>query len=150
MAPLLATEKVEFSVMQNRMTSMLCIWLSLIFSSMWLLKNHHLIVLIYNFYICQRNFNTNMWHDQVEWVTCRQYSILSFQYKSPFHLTCYILTQTPSQSDIWLQRYEQFFKFKNNVKYMNISPLLACNSKSIYSRHPTHSPWSCHILSACF
>ena len=67
-----------------------------------------------------------------EWVTCRQYSILIFQYKSLVHLNCYILIQTPSQSDIWLQRYEQFFKFKNNAKHKNLSPLLACNSKSIF------------------
>ena len=33
---------------------------------------------------------------------------------------------------MWLQRYEQFFKFKNNVKHKNLSPLLACNSKSIF------------------
>ena len=38
----------------------------------------------------------------------------------------------PSQWDIWLQRYEYFFKFKNNVKHKNLSPLLACNSKSIF------------------
>ena len=32
-----------------------------------------------------------MWHDQGEWVTCRQYSILIFQHKSLAHLKCYIL-----------------------------------------------------------
>ena len=74
----------------------------------------------------------NMWHNQGEWVTCRQYSILIFQYKSLVHLKCYILIQTPSQLDTWLQRYEQFFKFKNNVKHKNLSPLSACNSKSIF------------------
>ena len=73
-----------------------------------------------------------MWHDQGEWVTCWQFSILFFQYKSLVHLKCYILIQTPSQLNIWLQRYEQFFKVKNNVKHKNLSPLLACNSKSIY------------------
>ena len=79
------------------------------------------------------SYYDNMWHDQGEWVTCRQYSILIFQYKSPVHLKCYMLIQTPSQSDIWLQRYEQFFKFKNNVKHKIFSPLLACNSsKSIF------------------
>ena len=31
-----------------------------------------------------------------------------------------------------MQRYEQFFKLKNNVKQKNLSPLLACNSKSIF------------------
>ena len=67
-----------------------------------------------------------MWHDQGEWVTCRQYSILIFQFKSLIHLKCYMLIQTPSQSDIWLQRYEQFLKFKNNVKHKNLSSLLAC------------------------
>ena len=48
------------------------------------------------------------------------------------HLKCYILIKTPSQSDILLQRYEYFFEFKNNVKHKNLSPLLACNSKSIF------------------
>ena len=46
-----------------------------------------------------------MWHDQGEWVTCRQYSILKSQYnlQSLVHLKCYILIQIPSQSNIWLQ-----------------------------------------------
>ena len=76
--------------------------------------------------------NYNMWHDQEEWVTCQQYSILIFQYISLVHLKCYILIQFPSQSDIWLQRYEHFFEFKNNVKHTNLSLLLACNLKSIF------------------
>ena len=59
-------------------------------------------------------------------------SILIFQYRSLVHLKYYILIQTPSQSDIWLQSYEQFFEFKSNVKHKNLSPLLACNSKSIF------------------
>ena len=55
-----------------------------------------------------------------------------FKYKPLVNLKCYILIQIPSQLDIWLQRYERFFKFKNNVKHKNLSPLLACNSKSIF------------------
>ena len=74
----------------------------------------------------------NMWYDQGEWITCRQFSILIFQYKSLVHLKCYILIQIPSQSDMWFLRYEQFFNFRNNVKHKNSSPLLACNSKSIF------------------
>ena len=54
----------------------------------------------------------------------------SIQITCPFK--CYILIQSSSQSDIWLQRYEQFFKFKNNVKHKNLSPLSGCNSKSIF------------------
>ena len=81
-------------------------------------------------YIC--GYRPYMWHDQEEWATCRQLSILIFQYKSLVHLKCYILIQIPSQSDIWFQRYEQFFNFKNNVKHKNSSPRLACNSKSIF------------------
>ena len=73
-----------------------------------------------------------MWHDQGEWFTCRQFSILIFQYETLVHLKCYILIQTPSQSDIWFQRYEQFFNFKINVKHKNLSPLSGCNSKSIF------------------
>ena len=42
------------------------------------------------------------------------------------------MIQTPSQSDIWFQRYELFLKFKNNVKHKNLSPFKACNSKSIF------------------
>ena len=61
-------------------------------------------------------------------------AIFSFDFsnKSLVHLKCYILIQTPSQSDIWLQRYKQFFKLKNNVKHKNLTPLLACNSKSLF------------------
>ena len=73
-----------------------------------------------------------MRHDQGEWVTSQQFSILIFQYKSHVHLKCHIFIQIPSQSNIWFQRYEQFFNFKNNVRHKNLSPLLACNSKSIF------------------
>ena len=76
--------------------------------------------------------HAHMWQDQGEWVTCRQYSISIFQFKLLVHLKCYILIQTPPQSDIWLQRYEQFFKLKNNIKCKNLSSLLSCNSKSIF------------------
>ena len=65
----------------------------------------------------------HMWHDQGEWVTCRQYSILIFQYESLVHLNCHILIQTPSQLDIWLWRYEQFYEFQNNVKQKKLFPL---------------------------
>ena len=66
---------------------------------------------------------SHMWHDQGQWVTCQQYSILIFQYKSPVLLKCYILIQNPFHSDIWLQEYELSLKFKNNVKHKNLSPL---------------------------
>ena len=36
------------------------------------------------------------------------------------------------------------WKFKNNVKHKNLSPLLACYSKIKNTRHLTHSPWSFH------
>ena len=73
-----------------------------------------------------------MLHDQGEWVTCWQYSILIFLYKSLVQWKCYILIQIQSKLDIWLQRYEQFFEVQNNTKHKNLSPLLACNSKSIF------------------
>ena len=88
----------------------------------------------------------NMWHDQEEWVTCRQYSILIFKYKPLVHLKCYILIQTLSQSEIWLQRYGHFFEFKNNVKQKNLSPLLACNSKSIFSTSDSFPLIMSHIV----
>ena len=72
-----------------------------------------------------------MWYDQGKWVTCRQCSILSFQYNLLVHLKSYIFIQTPLQSEIWFRRYEQIFKFLNNVKHKNLSPHLAYNSKSI-------------------
>ena len=77
-------------------------------------------------------FCTKMWHNQEKWATCRQYSILIFQYKSLVQLKCYILIQTPSKLVMWLQRYEKFFVAQNNVKHKSLSPLLACNSKSIF------------------
>ena len=57
-----------------------------------------------------------MWHDQGEWVTCRQYLIFNFWYESLVHLKCYILIQTPSQLDIVVQRYEQFFEDQKQRK----------------------------------
>ena len=65
-------------------------------------------------------------------VTCQQFSILIFQYKSLVHLKFYILVRIPSESDIWFRRYRQLFNFKNNVKHKKLSSLLACNSKSIF------------------
>ena len=82
--------------------------------------------------LCRLKLSLHLWHDQWEWVTCRQFSILIFQCKSFVHLKHYIFIQLPSQSDIWFWRYEQFFNFKNNVKDKNLLPLLACNSKSIF------------------
>ena len=87
----------------------------------------------------QKTQFTNMKYVQGEWVTCRQYSILIFQYKSPFHLKCYILIQTPSQLYMWLQRYEQFFEVQKKVKHKHLSFVLACNSKSIF---PTSNSFS--------
>ena len=51
--------------------------------------------------------NLYMWH--VQGVTCRKFSIFTFHYKSLVHFKCYILIQTASQSNIWLQRYDRFF-----------------------------------------
>ena len=90
-----------------------------------------------------------MWHNQGEWVACRQYSILIFEYKSLVHLKCYILIQIPSQSDIWLQRYEQFFQFKNNVKHKNLSPLFACNSKSTFPASDSFPLIMSHMYNQC-
>ena len=33
------------------------------------------------------------------------------------HFKCYMLVHTPSQSDIWLQRYEQLSEAENNIKH---------------------------------
>ena len=51
-----------------------------------------------------------------------------------FHLKCYILIQTPSQSDIWLQRYVQFFEDQKQYQTYEFEPV----SQNQYSRHPTH------------
>ena len=71
---------------------------------------------------------TYMWYDQGKWVTCRQYLFLSFQYNLLSHIKSYILIHTPLQSDIWFERYEQFFEFQNNVKHRTMSSVLAYNS----------------------
>ena len=33
---------------------------------------------------------------------------------------CYISIQTPLESEIWLQNYEQFIKSENNIKQKNL------------------------------
>ena len=38
---------------------------------------------------------------------------------------CFILMQTPLQSDIWLQSYEGFVNAKNNVKQRNLNTIFA-------------------------
>ena len=72
------------------------------------------LILLYHI---TNSLHRHMWHDQGKWVTCRQCSILSFQYNLLVHLRSYILIQTPLQSEIWFQRYEQIFEFLNNVKH---------------------------------
>ena len=52
--------------------------------------------------------------------------------------------QTPLQLDVWLQSYEEFVGAKNNMKQRNLNTVIANILKTIY---PTHSSWSCHILS---
>ena len=108
---------------------MICVWTWLIWRPMkinlmysLILKRSHPL----SFQIC-----LHLWRDQGKWVTCRQYSILSFQYNLPAHIKSYILIHTPLQSDIWFKRYEQFFEFQNNVKHRNMSSVLAYNSKWI-------------------
>ena len=91
----------------------------------------------------------HMWHDQGKWVTCRQYSILSFQYNLLAHIKSYILIHTPLQSDIWSKRYEQFFEFQNNVKQRNMSSVLAYNSKSILATSDSFPLIMSHILLCC-
>ena len=69
-----------------------------------------------------------MSHDQREWVRCRQYSLLIFQFKSLVHSECFTLIQ----SDICLLRYDQFFEVQNNINHRHFSPILAYNSESIF------------------
>ena len=59
-----------------------------------------------------------------------QFWFFNINYLSIKHAT--FLIPIPSQSDIWLRGYEQFFHFRNSVKHKNLSPLLACNSTSIF------------------
>ena len=50
--------------------------------------------LFYHFSLDSQGCIHYLWRDQEEWVICRQYSILIFQYKSLVNLKCYILIQT--------------------------------------------------------
>ena len=69
--------------------------------------------------------------------------ILIFQYKSLVHLKYYILIQTPSQSDFWLQRYIQFSNVQKQSK--TICHLFYNATQNRNYRHLIHSPWSRHI-----
>ena len=91
------------------------------------------------------HINGHMWHDQGEWVTCRQYLIFIFQYKSLVHLKCYILIQTHLNRTSGCRDTYNSLKLLNNVKHANMSPLLDCNSKSIFPTSDSFS-WSCHIF----
>ena len=46
-----------------------------------------------------------------------------FQHISLVHLKGFILLNTLSQPNVWLQRYEHFLKFTNPVKHKNLSSL---------------------------
>ena len=50
--------------------------------------------------------------------------------------------------DIWLHRYAGF----DNAKTKEFEPLFLPKSQKQHLRHPTHSSWSCHImtLATCF
>ena len=72
---------------------------------------------------CRRNIawsgtllNSNMWHDQEEWVGYRQYSFVTFSRSgipySSYLLWCFLVMQIPLRIDIKLQRYEEFVNSK--------------------------------------
>ena len=72
-----------------------------------------------------------------EWVTCRQYSILIFQYKSLVHLKCYILIQIPSHSDIYFQRHEYSLKLICHL-FKPVSQISVPNIRLIPLDHVTY------------
>ena len=78
-----------------------------------------------------------LWHDQGKWVTCRKISkipslLLYFLITSKY----FMLMQTPSQLDTWLQSYEEFVHAKNNIN-KRIWTLFLPISQQQYLRHPT-------------
>ena len=62
-----------------------------------------------------------MWHDQGEWVTCRQYSILTFWYKSLVHLNATFWFNLHVNRTSGYRDMNNSVKFKNNVKHKNLS-----------------------------
>ena len=66
-------------------------------------------------------------------VTCRRCSILSFLHHSRATWKCHILMQTPLESDIWLQSYEQFKEAENNIKQKNSNWFLADISETVFA-----------------
>ena len=79
-----------------------------------------------------------------EWVACWQYSIFIFQFKLFVHLKGYILIQTHLNRTSGCRYVNNSYKFLNNEKHKNLSPLSAYNSKSIFPTSDSF-PWSCHI-----
>ena len=78
-----------------------------------------------------------LWHDQEKWVTCQRFSILSFLTHPLVSWKCYVLVQTPLESDIELWAIYQDCKqyktkeselfpsqyLKNNICDIQLFPL---------------------------
>ena len=52
-------------------------------------------------------------------------------FKCEFSTQLICALKTPLKSDIWVQRYGQFFYFSNNARHKNLSPFSVYKSKSI-------------------
>ena len=86
-----------------------------------------------------------MWHDQMEWIACRQNSILIFHWKSPVHLKCYILISIGHLYSCGDTDHSLKFKKLYNAEICHhLAPLSVCNQNK-YFHHQTLSPSSCYI-----
>ena len=72
--------------------------------------------------------------DPIKWNESHvgRFSILKLLHHFLKTLTCYMLMQTPLESDILLQSYEQFFNAENNIKLKNVDPFFANFLKTIF------------------
>ena len=89
---------------------------------------------------------SHMWHDQGKWVTCR---------KCQFIFSCTTFSKLQNTSFWWQPHYNWISGYRvmkdltmlKTIWNKGIWTLFRPISQKQHLRHPTHSSWSCHILS---
>ena len=90
-------------------------------------------LLVWSRFSDRPGYMSYMWHDHGEWVTCRQFSIFTFQCKSLVHLKCYTFWSKPHlHRTSGCRDMTDSLTFKHNIIHKHLSFILACNSKSIF------------------
>ncbi len=84
--------------------------------------------------------------DQAKWVLCRALSNFSFVTHLWKHSKSFVLLKTPSESNLYFQRYKQFCPAENNKIQTEFHTIIGYISKSIFSTYDSYRLITSHIL----